>query len=320
MSAFHLVAGTCCTAAVMLGTTIAGAQNYPTKPIRVYTSEVGGGPDFTIRLLAPELSNRLGQQIVVDSRVAQLSIENTAKAPPDGYTLVLIGAPLWVLPLLRAKLPFDTLRDFIPISLAVNSPSVVVVHPSVPVKSVKELIALAQARPGDISFASGSTGSATFLAGELFKSMAHVNIVGIPYKSSGPALIDLLGGHVQLAFANAGPASGYVKAGRLRALAVTSLQPSALAPGLPTVASSGLPGYEAGSKQGLFAPAGTPAAIVTRLNHEMVEILNLPEIKQRFFNSGVETVGSTPEEFAAKIKSEMARLGKMIREIGIKPD
>ncbi len=305
-------------AGMLFSSCLTSAQNYPTKPIRVATSEIGGGPDFTIRLIAPDLSERLGQQIVVDSRVAQVSIESVAKATPDGYQLLLIGSPLWVLPLLRSDLSFDGLRDFIPISLAVDSPSIVVVHPSVPVKSVKELIALATAKPGDISFASGTIGSSTFLAGELFKSMAHINIVGVPYKSSGPALIDLLGGHVQLGFTNAGPTSQHVKAGQLKALAVTSAEPSALAPGLPTVASSGLPGYESSSKQGLFAPIGTPPAIVARLNKEIVLILKRQEVKDRFFTSGVEAIGTTPEAFASKIKSEVVRLSKMIKDSGIK--
>jgi len=304
----------------VLGTGTISGQDYPNKVVRIVTSEIGGGSDFGARVIGPGLATRLGQQMIVENRVAQIAIETVAKAPPDGYTLLFIGSPLWVLPFLRANLPYDPVRDFSPVSLTTTSSSTLVVHPSLPVKSVKELIALAKARPGELNFASGSAGSSTQLAGELFKSMAGINIVGIVYKSSGPALIDLLGGHIQLGFASAGPVSAHVKSGRLRALAVTSAQPSALAPGLPTVAASGLPGYESASRQGLFAPTGTPAAIVGRLNREIVQLLNQPDMKEKFFNSGVEAVGSTPEEFAAKIKSEIARLGKVIKDTGVRSE
>ena len=305
------------TAGLMVAT--ASGQDYPNKPIRIFTGNIGGGSDFTTRIIAPGVSERLGQQVIVDNRVAQIAIESVAKAPPDGYTLLLIGSPLWVLPFLQSNLAYDPVRDFLPISLADSAPSVVVIHPSLPVKSIKELIALAKVRPGELNFASGSAGSSSFLAGELFKSMAGVNIQGIAYKSTGPALIDLLGGHVQLAFSSAGPVAPHAKAGRLRALAVTSLAPSPLAPGLPTVSAT-VPGYEAVGVAGVFAPVKTPAAIIGRLNRELVQVLSQPDVKEKLFNSGVEAVSSSPDQLAAIVKSDSSKLGKMVKDLGIRRD
>ena len=207
-----------------------------------------------------------------------------------------------------------------PITLADKSPNTIVVHPSLPVKSVKELILLAKSKPGALNYSSGNTGSPNHLAGELFKSMAGVNIVRIPYKSGAQETTDLIAGQVHMAFSPAGSVMVHVKAGKLRALGVASSQPSALAPGIPTVASSGLPGYEMGSINAVFAPAGTPAAIINRLNQEMVRYLRLPDVKEKLLANSVESVGSTPEELGATIKSEMARLGKLIKDVGIRAD
>ncbi len=219
---------------------------------------------------------------------------------------------------MRDNLPWDALRDFAPITLAITSPNIVVVHPAQPINSIKDLIAVAKARPGQLNDGGGQTGASSHLASELFKAMAGVDIVRVPYKGVGPALNALVAGEVQLSFTNPGAAAPHVKSGRLRAVAVTSAQPSALLPGLPTVAASGLPGYEAVSIFGMFAPAKTPAAIINRLNLETARHLTAPETRERFLSSGVETVGSSPEQLGATIKSEMTRMGKVIRDRGIR--
>ena len=306
---------------MIFGAGVASGQNYPSKPIRMVTAEAGGGNDFVARLIAPGLADSLGQQAIVDNRGGAggiIAAEIVAKAAPDGYTLLVYASNIWIIPLLRTHVPYDPVRDFSPITWAARSPNTVVVHPSLPVKSVKELIAFAKARPGALNYGSGGTGATTHLAVELFKAMAKVNIVRINYKGNAPAIHDLLAGQVQLMFATASLAAPHIRSGRLRALAVTSAQPSALAPGLPTVAASGLPGYESISIYGIFAPAKTPATIITRLNQEMVRILNKADVKEKFLNSGVEPVGSSPEEFAATIKSDMVRMGKVIKDAGIR--
>jgi tripartite-type tricarboxylate transporter receptor subunit TctC len=295
------------------------AQRFPDKPVRLLTSEAGGGSDFVARLVAQGLGTHLGQRVVVDNR-GMVSAEITAHAQPDGYTLLLYGSPLWLSPFLRTNLPYDPLRDYAPVSLVVSTPNVVAVHPNVAAQSVAELIALAKTKPGALNYSSASTGSTQHLAAELFKRMAGVDIVRIPYKGSGPALSAVIAGQVQLMFPSAGSATQHVKAGRLRALAVTTAQPSALVPGLPTVAESGLPGYESVSPFGVFTPVKTPQAIVAQLNRDIVRALNDVEIKSRFFNAGVETIGSTPAELAAMLKSEMAKWGKLIREANIREE
>ncbi len=304
---------------MVLGAGIVFGQNYPNKPIRIVASAAGGSGDFAVRLIAQGLSGALSQQVVVDNRGGVIPGEIVSKAPPDGYTLLIDAASFWIGPLLQ-ETPYDPVKDFAPVTLTDSAPNVLVVNPSLPVKSVKELIALAKARPGELNYGSSSTGSTPHLAAELFNMMAGVKIVRVPFKGSGPAVISLLGGQVQLMFATAGSVAPHVKSGRLRALAVASLQPSALAPGLPTIAASGVPGYEAVAFEGMFAPAKTPVAIIDRLNQEIVRVLNRAEVKERFFNAGVETVGSTPEEFAAAIKSNVAKWGKLIKDAGIRDE
>jgi tripartite-type tricarboxylate transporter receptor subunit TctC len=304
---------------MVLGAGMVFGQNYPNKPIRIVASAAGGSGDFAARLIGQGLSGALGQQVVVDNRGGIIPGEIVSKAPPDGYTLLIDAASFWIGPLLQ-ETPYDPVKDFAPVTLTDSAPNVLVVNPSLPVKSVKELIALAKARPGELNYGSSSTGSSPHLAAELFNMMAGVKIVRVPFKGSGPAVISLLGGQVQLMFATAGSVAPHVKSGRLRALAVASLQPSALAPGLPTIAASGVPGYEAVAFEGMFAPAKTPVAIIDRLNQEIVRVLNKAEVKERFFNAGVETVGSTPEEFAAAIKSNVAKWGKLIKEAGIRDE
>jgi len=294
-------------------------QNYPNRPIRMVTTAPGGGLDFAARLFAPKLAESLGQPVVIENRGGGITpIELAAQGQPDGYTLLWNSGSTWILPFLQKAVRYDPIRDFAPISLVEIAPSVLVVHPSLPVKSVKDLIALAKARPGELNYAAGSVGSNTHLSPELFKSMAGVNIVHIHYKSSGSAFVDTMSGQVQIMFGSPGGAVPHIKAGRLRALAVTSAKPSKVMPDLPTIAASGLPGFESVVSHALFAPAKTPDAIVQQLGREIRRIIHLPEVANRLLSSGVEPVGSSPEEAAAYIKADMAKWGKIIREAGIR--
>lgn len=304
-----------------LGTGVVCGQNYPNRPIRIVTSEAGGGADFVARLVAEGISGAMGQQIVIENRPSGVIPPDTvSKARPDGYTLLVYGSTVWLLPLMRSNVPYDPVRDLAAVSLATSATSLLVVHPSMPIRSVKELIALAKAMPGKLNWSSASAGSATHIAGELFKTMAGINIVRVPYKGTAPALNDLIAGFVQLSFPNAAIGLPHVKSGRLRALAVTSAKPSPIAPGLPTVAASGLPGYESAAPAGIYAPAKTPEGIINRLNQEIVRVLNRPSTKERLFSVGNEVVGSSPEEFAAFIKFDMARMGKLIKIAGIREE
>ena len=304
---------------VVLGAGAVRGQDYPTKPIRIVTGSAGGGQDFATRIIAQGISGSLGQPVIVDNRGGSgiIAAEIVAKAPPDGYTLLVAASPHWILPLLQDQVPYDPVKDFSPVTLALRLPNLIVVHPSLPANSVKELIALAKARPAALNYGSSGTGASTHLAAELFKAMAGVNLVRVPYKGGGPALNALLGGEVQVWFPNVAAAAPHVRSGKLRALAVTSTAPSALSPGLPTVAAS-LPGYEAVSMIGIFAQAKAPAAIINRINQEIVRVLNTAEVRERLLSTGVEPVGGSPKEFAAAVKSEMAKWGKVIRDAGIR--
>ena len=298
------------------------AQNFPNKPVRLITADPGGSSDFIARVIAQGLSGTWGQQVVVDNRGAASGIvasETLAQAPPDGYTLLLYGSGIWIVPLIR-NVRYDPRRDFSPISLGTKSPNVLVVHPSLPVKSVKELIALAKARPGGLNFGTGGTGNSPHLASELFKYMARIEIVRVGYRGIAAAINALVGGELQLAFSNAAPTAPHVKSGRLRALAVTSAAPSPLFPGLPTIAATGLPGYESTSKSVIFAPAKTPAAIITRINQDIVRVLHQPEAKERLFRSGLEVVASSPAELTADMESEVAVMGRVVKAAGIRMD
>jgi len=303
-------------ATMVLGAGAAYGQNYPNKLIRIVTSSPGSNNDWGARLIAQEITKTLGQSVIVENR-GGLGVEQVAKAPPDGYTLLFYGNTVWLLPFLRDNVPYDPVRDFSTITLAVTSPIVIVVHPALPVKSLRELIALAKARPGELNYAAGTIGASPHLATELFKAMAGINLVRVPYKGTGPSVIALVGGEVHLMFSGLGSVAPHLKSGRLRALAVATARPSALVPDLPTVAAAGVPGYEAASIIGMFAPARTPAAIISLLHQEIARALNRAEVKELFLNSGAEVVGSTPEEFAATIKADMARLGKVIKDAGI---
>ena len=292
------------------------AQDFPTKPVRVITSAAAGGGDLSSRIIAQALVAPLGEQVIVDNRGIS-GAEFVAKAPPDGYTLLLYGSNIWISPLMQTT-PWDALKDFAPIMVATNAPNILIIHPSLPVKTVKELIALAKAKPGTLNYATAGTGSSTHLAAELFKAMARVDIVRINYKGPGAAITDLLSGQVQIMIATAASVTPHVKSGKLRAIAVGSAKPSALAPGLPTIAASGLPGYQAESPFGIFAPAKTPAPVINRLNQEIARVLQRAEVKDRLFAVGIEPVGSSPEQLTALIKADVARLGKVIKDNNIR--
>ena len=289
---------------------------YPVKPIRFVTTPPGSGSDVIARLLLPTLSQNLGQQVVVDNR-GPLGADLVAKSKPDGYTILCYGPTIWIAPLINTQVEYSVERDFVPITMSVVSPNVIVVHPSLPVRSVKELIALARAKQGQLNYESGSTGSAAHLTGELFNSLARVRIVRVAYKGSGPGLIALLSGEVELSFPNAGTVASYLKSGKLRALAVTTLRRSELTPGLPTAAESGLDGFESSTPFGYFAPKGTPPEIVGRLHQELVRALRGPDIKERLFGLGMEIVASTPQQFADVIRADVAKWSKLIKEAGI---
>ena len=299
------------------GAGVVSGQTYPNKPIRIVCSQIGGINDFFARFIAQGISGPLGQPVIIENRPTLVTTEIVAKATPDGYTMLVNGSNVWLAPLTR-KAPYDPVRDLAPISMLGSTPYFLFVHPSLPVKSVKELIAYAKAKPGELNNSVGGVGGSSHLAGELFKSMAGVKIVAVHYSSTSAEMQDLLGGRVQLAITTAPSMMPLVKLGKLRVLAVTNAQPSAVAPDLPTIAASGLPGYEWGQSQALFAPAKTPAVIIKRLNQEVVRLLQTPEAKERLLSNGTEFVGSSPEQLAVYIKSDMARVGKVIKDAGIK--
>jgi tripartite-type tricarboxylate transporter receptor subunit TctC len=293
-------------------------QAYPTKAIRIVTAPAGAGNDFVARVLAQGLTGGLGQQLVVDNRPAGIVGELVAKSPPDGYTLLALGSVLWLTPLLQDNVGYDPVKDFAPVSLTARSVNILVVHPSVPAGSVKELIALGRARPGQLNYATGGTGSSNHLGAELFNAMARIKMVRISYKGSGPAINDMISGQVHVMFPTTAAAMPHVKSGRLKALAVTSLQPSALAPGLPAVAESGLPGYESIVIYGLFAPAKTPAPVISRLYSELVQFRQSGGAADKLLPAGVEVVAGPPAELAAAIKSEMTRIAKLIKDTNLR--
>jgi tripartite-type tricarboxylate transporter receptor subunit TctC len=296
------------------------AQEYPTKPIRFV---IGPAPDVLARLVGQKLTDAWGQQVIVDQRPGAGGIiagETVAKAPPDGYTWLLSTGAYPTLIGLYPKLPFDFVRDLAPVSLLASIPFLLVAHPSLPVKSVGELLKLARARPGEINYASSGTGTTAHLAGEMFKSMAKVNIVHVPYKGVPAGLVGLVSGEAQLMFAIMQAGLPHVKAGKLKALAVSGAKRSQSAPGLPTIAESGVPGYEFTSWNGVHVTAGTPKAVITRIHAELVKVVATPDVKERMFNLGMEVAGSTPEQLAVLVNSDIAKWGKVIKESGVKVD
>jgi tripartite-type tricarboxylate transporter receptor subunit TctC len=288
----------------------------------VVPSSPGGGTDILTRLLTPQLTERLHQQVVVDNRPGAGSIignELVSRAAPDGYTLLMGISTLAILPAMHKKLPYDALGDLAPITQAIAAPNVLVVHPSLPVRSVKELIAFARKRPGDLSYASAGLGTNPHLCMELFLNMAQVKMVHVPYKGLGPAIIDLVAGHVVVATATMLTGLPQIRAGRLRGLGVTGNARSSVLPDLPTIAEAGVPGYEAGQWYGLFAPARTPANIINQLHAAMAGALKASAIREKMASDGVEPVGSTPDEFARFMRAETDKWGKVARVAGLAP-
>jgi tripartite-type tricarboxylate transporter receptor subunit TctC len=315
----HFASRLCAVALMVMTASVSCAQEFPAKPIRIVTPGIGGTSDFTSRLIAQGISSSLGQQVIVDNRPAGfIPGQVVSQAAPDGYVVLLTSSSLWVGPLMQ-NTPYDAVKDFAPITTVTRAPNILVVHPSLPVKSVKDLISLAKTKPGELNYASGAIGASNHLAPELFKAMAQVSIARISYKSASIQMSDLLGGHVQLTFASGGTVTPFLKSGRLRALAVTTAEPSPVAPGLPTVSAT-VPGYELVTHSGVFAPARTPEAAIHRINQEIVRFLGQADAKQKFLDSGVEAVSSTPEQLAAIIKSEISRLARVIKDAGIRAD
>lgn len=312
--------------AVVLGTScvLAGpvaAQDFPLRPLRLVASEAGGGGDFAARLIAQGLAGILGQPVVVENHGGGvIAGELVARAPADGHTLLLYGNTFWLLPLMRRTVPYDPLRDFAPVSLAARATNILVVQPSLPAKSVAELAALAKSNPGTLNYGSAAAGTINHLAAELFKYMAGIDLVRVPYRGTASVLNALLSGQVQLMFATSASVTPHVRAGRLRALAVTSLERSVLFPDLPTMAAAGLPGFESVSLHGVFAPANTPASVVNLLNGAIIRVLARNDVRERFLASGVETVAGPPADLTAAMKNEIARMGKVIRSAGIRDE
>jgi tripartite-type tricarboxylate transporter receptor subunit TctC len=314
-------------AAVLLAiSAIAGpvaSQPYPAKPIRMIIGfPPGGGTDIIGRIVAQRLSEVLGQQILPDNRggaAGQIAAELAAKAPPDGYTVMMAHiAAISILPSLIAKLPYDPQKDFAPISLVAIGPNLLVVHPSVPARSVKELIALAKARPGQLTYASPGSGSVQHLAGELFNLEAGVKMVHVPYKGSGQSIVDLVAGYVQLNFDSVPPVLPHVRSGRLRALAVTSEKRFSILPDIPTVTESGVAGFDLSTWWGLVAPGAVSKDVIARLEAETVKLLRQPDVKERIAFAGADTVGNTAEEFAAFIRAERAKYARIVKDANIR--
>lgn len=314
-----------CSAVSVLASAGAGAQGYPVKPVRIIVPfSAGSGSDVFARTLGPKFTETWGQQIVVENREGAggvIGAQVVAKAAPDGYTL-LVGSTSWaVAPSLYVKPAYDALKDFVPVGRIGFIPSVLVVHPTLPVHDVKALIRLAQAKPGALDYSSSGKGAPSHLFVEYFKAMAKVNIVEIPYKNTAQALTDVMGGQVMMNLPILAAALPHVRAGRLKALAVTSAKRAGVAADIPTLAeSAGLPGYEAAQWQGLIAPAGTPADIVTRINAELNRALQLPDVKERIGNLGVDFALTTPSQFAAEIRTDIAKWDQLIRSLGIRLD
>ena len=305
--------------------TVAAAQSWPVKPIRwISPFAPGGGADITSRIIAQKLGPALNQQVLVDNRGGaggNIGVDLAAKSPPDGYTLVLgtIG-PIAINVSLYKKLPFDPVKDLLPITQAANALNVLVVHPSLPAKTVKEVITIAKARPGELSFGSSGPGATDHLAGELFKTLTGVNMVHVPYKGGAPAMLDLMAGQVQTVFSTVSTAIGAIKGGKVRAIAMTGDKRFELMPELPTIAEAGVPGFEVRNWYGVFVPAGTSREIVMRLNGELTKILQMPDVKAKLLESGIEALHGSPEQFAAYIQSETKRWAKVVKDSGARAE
>lgn len=300
---------------------IAHAQMFPVRPIRmIVPSQAGGGADIVARAIAHKMSEVFGQQIVVDNRIGIVGAEIVAKSAADGYTLMFTTSALAVREAVYRNLPFNTLRDFQPVTQAVTQSNVLVTHPSVAAKNAKELIALAKAKPGQLNFGSGGNATSAHLAGELFRMLAAIDVVHVPYKGVPAALGDTIAGRMHFTFGSPVSTLPHVKDGRLRLIAVTTAKRAPALPDVPTVAESGVPGYEFTGWMGLLAPAATPSEIVAKLHQETARIVHLPEVKQRFVIDAADPVGSTPQQFASFLKAEIERWTKVVRQAGIKAE
>jgi tripartite-type tricarboxylate transporter receptor subunit TctC len=325
MSLHRLVFATLAISAALAHSVHAASGDYPNRPIRfVVPLAPGGAVDIAARAVGQGLATRLGQQVVVDNRAGgggNIGAEIVAKAPPDGYTMVMgSSSNFGVNPTLYKNLPYDAIRDFAPVSLVSFAPNALYVHPSVPAQNVKELVALAKARPAQLHFGSAGNGSVLHLAGELFRSAARVDIVHVPYKGGGPALIDLLAGQVELMIVDIPHALPHVTANKLRPLGVTGRTRSAQLPAVPTVHESGVPGYEVATWSGFLAPAGTPPDVINRLHGELAKVLATPDLKKTFSTQAVDVVAMPPERFGALIREEIGKWGKVVRTANVKLD
>lgn len=298
---------------------MACADDYPIRPIRIVTSTPGGGNDYLARIVAPPLAAALGQQVIVDNRASRLVGGLVARATPDGYTLLVGGGTIQFLPLLE-RADYDLLTDFAPITQLERSPNVLVVNPSLKVTTVNELIALARANPGKLLYGTGGSGASLHVAGEMFMLATNVKLSRVPYKSTGPALLGLLTNEVHMVFATAAGAMPHINEGRLKALGITSAQPFALIPGVPTLASQGLRGYDLDTIGFLSAPARTPPALIKRLNGLAVQIMNQPDVKRRMAAGGSDVATGTPQELAAKLKADDTRMRELFKQIGLAPE
>ena len=311
-------------AVAALAPAVAAAQTYPNRPIRLIIGYPPGGPtDIVGRTLAQKLGDMLGQNVLVDNRAGASGIvgnEIASKAAPDGYTLLVAPSTVTIQHTLYAKLPYDVTRDFTPVALVAGAPLLLVIHPSVPVKTVKELIAFARARPGQLNYASPGSGSANHLSGEMLKSMTGMQVTHVPYKGGAPAEVDLLGGHVTYMFNTIASALPHVRSGRLRALGVSSARRSHAAPEIPTIAEAGVPGFESGTWYGIVGPAGLPSSIVVRLNAEINKALETPDMKERMASLGLDPMGGTPERFSEFMRQEIVKWAKVVKESGARAD
>jgi len=310
------------TTCALLAAGVAAAQTYPSKPIRLIVPLAPGGPSDTLaRTVALRLTEVIGQSVVVENRAGAGGVVGTeiaAKSPPDGYTMILVSTSFTINASLYPKLPYDTLKDLAAVTMLASGPYLIAVHPSLPVKSMKELIALAKARPGQLNYASGGSGTGPHMSLELLKLGTGVNIVHIPYKGAGPALIDLMAGHVQIQPVNILVGLPQARAGKLRALAVTTAKRSAAAPELPTVAETVVPGFNEGGQHGILVPAGVTREVIARLHQGIVKVLQNPDVKDRLASEGSEVVGNTPEQYGAIIRSDVEKWAKVIQRTGIR--
>jgi tripartite-type tricarboxylate transporter receptor subunit TctC len=311
-------------AALSLSASPSFGQAYPTRPVRIIIPFAAGGPaDFLMRLVGPKLSEAWGQPLIIDNRGGGNQVigsELAARSPPDGYTLLTTTGGAAINVTLYPKLPYDILRDFAPISLVAAGPNLAVIHPSVPAKNLPEFIAYARSKPGQLVYASAGSGAPSHLAVELFKTMAKIDMIHVPYKGMAPGMTDLLGGQVQLAFPTISAGILHARAGKLRALGVTTAKRSAAAPEVPTIAEAALPGFEASNWYGIVAPAKTPPAVIRKIHDDIARALALPDIRERMQNQGMDPTSTTPDEFSAYIRSEIGKWAKVVKASGAKPE